>query len=465
MRFGSILCAVLSLLAVSLSAQPRQAWQRQIMENGKRFHADAYVVPTDQPDTAAIVVFFRMANDFLTFVRVTDPNVVAGNFVAPMIVGAELRDSLGVIRQRQRWDTLAYTNTYEQTTDPQAFRYGWMIFRVPAGRYAVSLEILQTRQKVGQELVLPDITFAPSGLTGLLARPLFVQPMVRQDREVLRPYVLSGDVGFSGNDARALLLVGDAQDTEYDYVVRQLPYAPNEIQWWDAEMIEGRSQSNRLRFPRLSPDASPQEALLEIRQMEERTLPIALLEIPIPISVLIPGNYEIALLPRGQWGVDTIRAPFRIVWEQMPLSLRNLDEAYQLMSYILTDEELDSLNEGSDQQRRRNLMGWWRNADETATTTYNERMQTFFRRADEATRLYSTIQEPRGSLSERGRVYILYGPPTTVSKRLPVDAEPRETWIYTNAVNKEITFGIDEQGMYRIRDVFDRSLLPPDNND
>ena len=55
---------------------------------------------------------------------------------------------------------------------------------------------------------------------------------------------------------------------------------------------------------------------------------------------------------------------------------------------------------------------------------------------------------------------MLYGPPTTISTLLPVNDEPRETWIYTNDVNKEITFGIDRQGIYRIRDVFDRSLLP-----
>ena len=35
-----------------------------------------------------------MANDFLTFTKVSDPNDVRGNYKADMVVGIEVRDTL-----------------------------------------------------------------------------------------------------------------------------------------------------------------------------------------------------------------------------------------------------------------------------------------------------------------------------------------------------------------------------------
>jgi GWxTD domain-containing protein len=423
--------------------------------------ADAYVVPHSGTDSSTIVVFVRIPHTLLTFVRVTDPNEVGGNFKSDVVVSAELRDSIGVIRQRERWDQVVYATSYEETTSPDRYTIGWLMFRVHRGTYAVNLETLSRRSK---EIVLDSLVavHAADQARGMISRPLFVQAIARDGREVLRPYVMNGDIGFSAQDARALILLASRTDEEFDYIIRPLPYGPQEIQWWDNESIEGRAMASTTRVPRLSDDASSDEALLEIRRRDTSAIQpsTALLEIPIPVSVLVPGNYELALVRRSSWTADTLRVGFRIIWERMPQSLRSIDRALRLMHHILSDEQLDSLEATSDVQRRRLLMDWWRRNDPTPTSTYNERMAVYFTRADEADRRYSTIQESVGSLSERGRVFMLYGPPTTISTLLPVNDEPRETWIYTNDVNKEITFGIDRQGIYRIRDVFDRSLLP-----
>ncbi len=427
--------------------------------------ADAYVVPHSGNDSSTIVVFVRIPNSLLTFVRVTDPNDVGGNFKSTVVVGAELRDSIGVIRQRERWDHVVYATSYEETTNTDRHTIGWLLFRVRPGVYSVTLETLSRKTK---EIVLDSLRASPGQQQeqpgGIVSRPLFVQAIARDGKEVLRPYVMNGDVGFSAQDARALVLIASTTDAEFDYVIRQLPYGPQEIQWWDIEPIEGRTKASTTRMPRLSDDATSQEALLEIRHRDTTAggASTALLEIPVPVSVLVPGNYELALARRSSWSADTMRIRFRILWERMPQSLRSIDRAMKLMHHILRDDQLDSLDGSTDVQRRRLLMDWWRRNDPTPISTFNERMAVYFHRADEADRQYSTIQEPTGSLSERGRVYMLYGRPTTISTLLPVDDEPRETWIYTNEVNKEITFGIDRQGIYRIRDVFDRSLLPAD---
>ncbi len=463
---GLILLMVGGLvLSVPAYGQPKSILDKTIfVDYGERFHADAYVVPTESPDSARIAVFFRMANDFLTFVKVTDPNDVAGNYKAPMAVGIEVRDTLGVIRQRHRWEDIAYTTTFDETNSKNAYHYGWVVLTVPPGSYRISLEILQQKESSQKKITIPTVSFNPSRPMRQLTAPLFVMPVSKGGVELLEPFVLSGNVAFSSRDARALILLNDRESVDYRYVIRQLPYGPRDIQWWSVSETEGDVRSSTTRFPRVSDQATTHDPYLEVGEVGHRSVDIALVEIPIPVTVLVPGNYQIELVRAGT--TDTLTMPFRIMWEMMPLALRNIDYAINLMRYIVSEETVDSLDDGSDVERRTKLMGWWRTQDPTLTTTFNERLAEFYKRADQAFFAFSTIQEPDGANSERGRIYVLYGPPTDIRNELPVDGEARVVWTYANQVNKVITFGIDDKGIYRIRraTAFNAPEIPPAEN-
>ena len=98
-----VLAMLLCFSAIgSLYGQGAQMIRNRSMltEYGDRFYADAYVVPHDAGDSATVVVFFRIANDMMSFTRVRDVQEVRGNYGAEMAVSVELRDTLGVIRQR-----------------------------------------------------------------------------------------------------------------------------------------------------------------------------------------------------------------------------------------------------------------------------------------------------------------------------------------------------------------------------
>ena len=470
MNIGSPFRLLLTLLllvgaTVGAMAQPKSILDKTIfVDYGERFHADAYVVPTADPDTAAIAVFFRMANDFLTFQKVTDPNDVGGNFKAPMVVGIEVRDTLGVIRQRHRWENTAYTNTFEETNSKNSYHYGWIVFDVGAGSYDISLEILDYQESTDHQIVVPKVSFNPSRPLRNLTAPLFVTPESVGGVELLRPFVFGGNVGFTSRDARALILMNDMDEVDYLYTIRQLPYGIRDIRWWEVSEIEGMERSSTRRFPRISTSATTKEPYLEIREGEHADVPVALIEIPIPVTTLVPGNYQIELVKAGTQ--DTLRMPFRLVWEMMPLSLRNIDYAMSLMQYIIPEDTLDMIDDGGTAERRTKLMAWWREQDQTPTTTFNERLAEYFKRADQAFYAFSSIQEPDGANSERGRVYMLFGPPTEIRSDLPVDGEARVVWTYANSVNKVITFGIDDKGVYQIRKVTanDVKEIPPAGN-
>jgi GWxTD domain-containing protein len=209
-------------------------------------------------------------------------------------------------------------------------------------------------------------------------------------------------------------------------------------------------RSERDRFPQLASASTTDAAYLEMveRKVPERA--IATCEIPIPLVTLVPGRYELTMVARGS--TDTIAMRFQIVWEMMPFSLRTLDYAINALEYICTEGQIDSLSDGSPAENREHLMSWWRAQDPTPATTVNERMNEYYRRVDNAYFGFSSIAEPDGARTDRGKVYILYGPPATVEKDLKGKA-PREIWTYTAGIKKTFVFEANDSGRLKLVDV------------
>ena len=448
-----LLVLLLCLSAVyQASAQGAQMIRNRSMftEYGERFYADAYVVPHDVGDSATVVVFFRIANDMMTFVRVRDVQEVRGNFSAEMSVSIELRDTLGVIRQRTKRTDTVFTNTFEETNDKNSYHVGWTTFRIGQGTYVLGLEVLSQKESNQKRLKLPPVAFMPRRSTRLLAPAAFGAPETIGGVDMLRLFVFNSNLPFGPEQARALLLVADSTETRYTYRIRQLPWDNKEIRWWRVSDIEGRVQSQRDRFPAISSASSSEAAYLEMVDRPAPTRAIASVEIPIPMATLVPGRYQIDLVKAGT--KDTIAVKFQIIWEMMPFSLRTLDYAIESMRYICTEETLDSLTDGDASENRQALMNWWRRQDPTATTVYNERMAEYYRRVDNAYFAFSTINEPDGSRTERGKIYVLYGQPTEIVKDLKATS-PREVWKYKTAPKQTFTFEVNDRGLYKLIDV------------
>lgn len=448
-----VLAMLLCFSAIgSLHGQGAQMIRNRSMltEYGDRFYADAYVVPHDADDSATVVVFFRIANDMMSFTRVRDVQEVRGNYGADMSVSVELRDTLGVIRQRTKWSDTVFTNTFEETNNKNAYHVGWTSFRIGQGTYVLGLEILSQKESNQKKLKLPAVAFMPRRSTRLLAPAAFGAPETVNGADLLRLFVFNSNLPFGPEQARAMLLVADSTETRYTYRIHQLPWDNKEIRWWRVADIEGRVQSQRDRFPKISSASSSEAAYLEMVDRPAPPRAIATVEVPIPMSTLVPGRYQIDLVKAGT--KDTVSVKFQIVWETMPFSLRTLDYAVESLRYICSEETLDSLTDGDASENRQALMNWWRRQDPTATTVYNERMTEYYRRIDNAYFAFSTINEPDGSRTDRGKIYVLYGQPTEISKDLKASS-PREVWKYKNAPKQTFTFEVSDRGLYTLVDV------------
>ena len=136
-------------------------------------------------------------------------------------------------------------------------------------------------------------------------------------------------------------------------------------------------------------------------------------------------------------------------------SAKFLDEC----RYIITklEHKMFKSLETAD-ERHQFINNFWKGLDPNPLTEVNEYRDLYYRRIDEANRLFT--RGKAGYLTDRGKIYVLMGAPDekeTYYGGRKIDEKPSEIWIYRSANNRglsrdtEITF-IDETGTgnYRI---------------
>jgi len=155
----------------------------------------------------------------------------------------------------------------------------------------------------------------------------------------------------------------------------------------------------------------------------------------------------VATIEDGQEHLKVERK-FRTVWPEMPYSLRDVGGALEVLRYIVPEETLDSLLSGDFRTRRRHLEDFWRTRDKTPGTVENEVMVQYYRRVDYARRHFGTLRQPDGFRSDRGRVYVLHGRPTTTERELDPHSGFREIWTYRHLGKRFIFVDQAKTGNY-----------------
>lgn len=169
------------------------------------------------------------------------------------------------------------------------------------------------------------------------------------------------------------------------------------------------------------------------------------------------GRYGLVTRLTTTSGTAADTTLFEVRWIDRPLSLIDPSYAISALRPIATDEELSELRSaGDDEEKRRALDAWWSDQDPTPGTLFNERMATYYERVDYAYFNFATIGRQDGAASDRGKIYILYGPPTDVDRRLDPEGPPQEVWTYRNRVGRRFVFtDREESGAYRLIEYYD----------
>jgi GWxTD domain-containing protein len=107
-------------------------------------------------------------------------------------------------------------------------------------------------------------------------------------------------------------------------------------------------------------------------------------------------------------------------------------EFFSKVRYIITPEERKAFLNFPPSERDKFIDEFWKKRDPTPETEMNEFKEQYYVMIEEASKLFKE-EGGQGWLSERGRVYILLGPPEqreTYSQGLNLYGKPTEIWHY-----------------------------------
>lgn len=173
----------------------------------------------------------------------------------------------------------------------------------------------------------------------------------------------------------------------------------------------------------------------------------------IPVDSLLPGAYRLNI-----WAAtvsDPLR-PFHQSAEQLrirakgPSGLGAMETSLELLSYIASRQEVRDIDRAGPEARDSAVAAFWLSRDPTPGTERNEVRDDFYQRVDQANRQYSLGARP-GWRTDRGRIYIKYGPPDEI-ERHPFEPDYRayEIWYYYAEGVKFMFMDVHGFGDYRL---------------
>ncbi len=176
----------------------------------------------------------------------------------------------------------------------------------------------------------------------------------------------------------------------------------------------------------------------------------------IPGEEFNQGKYEISVRVREGDIEQTRTNNFMLVWQGQPLSLEDPTDAIEPLQYLLQPDAWKAMSSGTKQEMTTKLYKYWQTQDPTPGTAFNERMATFYERVDYADFNFATTRFLNGAMTDRGKIYLLYGPPTHTERTFIPGEVPTETWTYANNVHRIFRFEARNQpGDYTLAEIKD----------
>lgn len=216
-----------------------------------------------------------------------------------------------------------------------------------------------------------------------------------------------------------------------------------------AEAANSKSQLDSCRFVLKHESRVVAGATVPARMSDEggRMRPEARFEFPIGDSTSVArlggGDYTLDVAGLGAGQLLSATAGFRV---DVPFYLDDsvyMDKVNQLI-YVASNAESQHLRSVPRGERKQAWSDFWKKKGQSPTNKPNLTEEEYFERIQYAQEHFG--HGDRGYLSDRGHVYVVYGPPDQVDSRpFEIDSPAYEVWYY-NEVNKQFAFS-DKYGV------------------
>lgn len=433
------LAVLLISVGISHSALSQRVTYPQLVNRSEmpQIFINDVIVPNS--DSSSTLLFsFRFNNDFIPFRRIQTSDLsdipVDAEFYSTLRFSAEVfegkvrrRNSPGTnTAARDTWTDTLYVSDFEDTQTNTKYASGALSADLNPGtyNYVLQLSMLQEineRSTQRREIIIPSLKDKKSG-------EIYFIKSVNKTSATTEYVLMNMDDNITfGKDFTALIRIPDYdQNMTYSAVIKKAGQESSES-----------NKADTVYTTQISTDSFIGNASLSIKKLSEPALLLnntgnfTYAALNIPSSTFDNSGYTLTI--KGSESDTTIaQRGFQTYWRDMPASLYNLDIAVDMMKFIVSNDELERIRRGSERERERKFREFWENRDPTPNTVYNELMAEYYRRIDYAFKEFGSQQDPMGHESDRGEIYIKFGPPNSKERIFPPGGKTREIWKYPN---------------------------------
>jgi GWxTD domain-containing protein len=414
----------LLILLIAVSGVPAQTdWFRKSgREQGKNvrlgslFMYETFAVPVPDTQDVHLILFTKVAYDLLQFVR--QDSVFKAQYELTLAVKNEMDETVAGKIQNKTLKTLHYSVTNSRSR----FSETRFDLSLAPGEYTLFLELLDKETDSPHRYVdkvrIPDYFNAPLTATDLLFfhTPEHEIPSVRKHFPAIPPIRSQSDTSFFAKF-----------------------------------FIAGADTLSRVRidYKILDHQSTPILTDSSYLQREERIQPVNILI----NQDLTFGQYTFQITVSTDMERIERSKILYIRWGTHPSIMPSIERAVDMLQYIMPRSEWRTLKDLPPKEQEQQLENFWKERDPTPDTRENELEDEFYSRIAFANQYFSLWKDAvDGWMTDRGKVYIIYGAPSNVERPYsPTGERGRyEIWYYSHLQKRFVFLDRYDSEDYRL---------------
>jgi len=343
-------------------------------------------------------VYVTFANDILQFIKEKQGHFTAGYDLYVSIFDHKANH----VAEKLTGNRLS-VQTFEQTNDRELKHKHQLSFDLIPGQYKLILDLTDhdTQKSLHREKEINIEGFVPDKIS--VSEILFADKVIFDSLKNIQQIIPNLNRNF----------VNPKSD------------------FWAYFEIYPRSTTANLKFIYTITDASEQAIIRNEQQImaDKKIIPYFL---DLSKYIKTPGRYTLIAQIVENDQTATTKAKFSANWSNFEFSNMNINIAIETLKEFISDKEYKNLEQASDSTKEVWFKNFWRERDPTPDTKENELQEEFYHRVDFANN-YFTVNalDKEGWKTDRGNIYIKYGPPTDVERHQDqLNLPPYEIWYY-----------------------------------
>jgi GWxTD domain-containing protein len=367
-------------------------------------------MPTDTSDLVQLTFYAKIFYDLLQFIH--RDTAYAARYELTLAIKNATGESLpGRINKGE-----ISVTSYAETNSRSRFALEKLDFVLPSGEYTFFIELLdvETKQPLqrNEKIVLP-VFFSESFTTSKI---FFVDLRDQGDTTKDAAYPVFPTVFPSSNDS----------------IYARFFVCSNEL-----------GKRIKLKKTIFSSDNRPIHLDTLTITLNSRIQPV---EFPL-LEKLKFGQYALSISLSDSKTNVVIKSPFYIQWKSHTTMIPNLQQAIETIQYVMEKNQWNDLMKQSPDIQQTTLGEFWDERDPDPSTQENELEEEYYRRVNFSNRHFSSWNDGTdGWRTDRGKIYIICGPPSDVESPSTATSQKSqyEIWYYRN-LQKRFVF-LDRYG-------------------